>query len=67
MRNIDPGEELTHDWCVTDDDNYSVECKCASSLCRKLLTGKDWQKPELQKRYAGYFFWYLEEKIRAAN
>ena len=46
VRNIRAGEELTHDWCTTDDDNYSVECKCGSPNCRKLLTGKDWQKTE---------------------
>jgi SET domain-containing protein len=62
-RDIDAGEELTHDWCMTDDDNYSVECKCGSPNCRKILTGKDWKKPELQKKYAGYFSWYLERKM----
>jgi uncharacterized protein len=63
MRDIRAGEELTHDWCVTDDDDYSVTCKCGSAKCRKKLTGKDWQRPELQKRYAGYFSAYLAEKI----
>lgn len=63
MRDIRSGEELTHDWCTTDDDNYSLECKCGSPDCRKLLTGKDWQKPELQKKYAGYFSWYLAHKM----
>jgi SET domain-containing protein len=63
MRDIRAGEELTHDWCVTDDDNYSVKCKCGSPKCRGTLTGKDWQRPELQKRYAGYFSAYLTDKI----
>ena len=63
MRDIAAGEELTHDWCVTDDDDYSVTCTCGSSQCRGTLTGKDWQRPELQKRYAGYFSAYLAEKI----
>jgi SET domain-containing protein len=63
MRDIRAGEELTHDWCTTDDDTYSVECKCGSLNCRKLLTGKDWQNPELQKQYAGYFSWYLAHKM----
>lgn len=63
MRNIRTGEELTHDWALTDDDDYSVECNCRSSHCRGTLTGKDWQRPELQKRYAGYFSRYLAEKI----
>jgi uncharacterized protein len=63
MRDIRVGEELTHDWATTDDDDYSVECKCEASNCRKVLTGKDWQRPELQKRYAGYFSAYLAKKI----
>src|SRR4051812_12750349 len=47
MRDIAAGEELTHDWATTDDDNYSVECKCGASTCRGTVTGKDWQGPEL--------------------
>jgi SET domain-containing protein len=65
MRDIRTGEELTHDWAMTDDDNYSIECKCGAPNCRKILTGKDWQRPELQKRYAGYFSAYLTRKIAA--
>jgi uncharacterized protein len=65
MRDIRAGEELTHDWCTTDDDDYSVECKCGSANCRSTLTGKDWQRPELQTRYAEYFSTYLARKIAA--
>src|SRR5262249_27361848 len=28
MRDITPGEELTHDWATTDDDAYEMECRC---------------------------------------
>jgi uncharacterized protein len=63
IHDIYAGEELTHDWAMTDDDDYSVECKCGAPHCRKILTGKDWQRPELQKRYAGYFSAYLARKI----
>jgi SET domain-containing protein len=63
MRDIRVGEELTHDWAMTDDDDYSVECKCGVANCRKILTGKDWQRADLQKRYAGYFSAYLADKI----
>ena len=65
MRNIRAGEELTHDWATTDDDDYSIACKCGSPKCREILSGKDWQRPELQKRYAGYFSAYLARKIAA--
>jgi len=63
MRDISAGEEFTHDWAMTDDDNYSVECNCGAANCRKVLTGKDWQRSHLQKRYAGYFSAYLARKI----
>ena len=63
MRDIRAGEELTHDWATTDDDDYSVECQCGAPNCRKILTGKDWQRPELHARYAGYFSAYLARKI----
>jgi uncharacterized protein len=63
MRDIRAGEELTHDWAMTDDDDYSVECHCDASTCRKTLTGKDWQRLELQKKYAGFFSAYLAKKM----
>jgi len=63
MRDIPAGEELTHDWAMTDNDDYSVECNCGASNCRKTLTGKDWRRPELQKKYGGYFSAYLARKI----
>ena len=63
MRDIRAGEELTHDWAMTDDDNYSIECNCSAPDCRKNLTGKDWHRPDLQKRYSGYFSAHLARKI----
>jgi hypothetical protein len=67
MRDIEAGEELTHDWATTDDDNYTTECNCGSATCRKVLTGKDWRKEELQEKYRGFFSSYLEEKIGRAK
>ena len=64
MRDIAAGEELTHDWATTDDDDYTLQCNCGSANCRGTLTGKDWQRPDLQERYDGYFSAYLAEKIR---
>jgi uncharacterized protein len=65
MRDIAAGEELTHDWCTTDDDSYMVKCNCGAPNCRGTLTGKDWQKPALQQRYRGYLSAYLQKKIDA--
>jgi len=63
MREIRSSEELTHDWAMTDDDDSSTGCRCGASNCRGTITGKDWRRPELQARYAGYFSSYLMEKI----
>lgn len=63
MRQIEPGEELTHDWAMTDDDADRLECHCGSERCRGSVTGRDWQLPELQQRYRGWFSAYLQRKI----
>lgn len=65
MRDISRGEELTHDWATTDDLDYKLECHCGSAACRKIVTGKDWMKPELQMKYAGWFSWHIQRKIDA--
>jgi uncharacterized protein len=65
MRNIDAGEELTHDWATTDDLSYEMTCRCGRPSCRGTITGKDWMKPELRERYKGWFCWFLQRKIDA--
>ncbi len=63
LRPIAPGEELTHDWATTDDDNYTLSCRCGAPACRRTITGKDWQKADLQRKYQGLFSWYLQRRI----
>jgi SET domain-containing protein len=65
MRDITPGEELTHDWATTDDLDYVMGCKCGSPNCRGTVTGKDWMKKELQEKYRGWFSWFIQKKIDA--
>jgi SET domain-containing protein len=64
MRDIEAGEELTHDWAMTDDDDSTTQCRCAATNCRRTITGKDWQLRELQARYGNYFSSYLLEKMQ---
>lgn len=69
MRDIKIGEQVTFDYAMVlskSDDlpSYSFDCKCSSANCRGQVTESDWEKPELQKKYEGYFQWYLEEKIK---
>lgn len=63
MRDIEPGEELTHDWATTDDADYEMTCACGSASCRGTITGRDWMQPALQRKYAGWFCWFLQQKI----
>jgi uncharacterized protein len=63
IRDIAAGEELTIDYAMTDDEPYEMECQCGSETCRKLITGTDWQKPELQKKYDGYFSWFILRRM----
>jgi len=67
LRDIEAGEELTHDWATTDDDSYEMECNCGAKTCRKVITGQDWRRKDLQEKYAGYMSWYLREKIRGGS
>jgi uncharacterized protein len=68
LRNIKKKEEITFDYamCLFSEnkkDFYSFECKCGSKDCRGKVTSNDWKLSGLQKRYNGYFQWFLQEKI----
>jgi hypothetical protein len=65
MRDVAAGEELTLDYATIDHDAGPMVCRCGAAGCRRLITGRDWQRPELQRKYGTYFAWYLLEKIRA--
>jgi uncharacterized protein len=43
-----------------------LDCHCGRPQCRGTVTGKDWMKPELQEKYAGWFCWFIQRKIDAA-
>lgn len=64
MRDIQPGEEVTFDYAMIDDEeDWGFPCHCQSPHCRTRITGKDWQSPELQRRYAGFFTTYMQALI----
>lgn len=63
MRDIEAGEELTHDWATTDDLDYEMQCNCGAQSCRGTITGKDWMDKTLQAKYEGWFCWFLQRKI----
>jgi hypothetical protein len=64
LRDIAPGEEICLDYAMCDGSPYDeFDCACHTPYCRGRITGNDWQRPELQERYAGYFSPYLQRRI----
>jgi SET domain-containing protein len=63
MRDIAPGEELTTDYALFDDYDGQMPCRCQTPSCRGVVDGRDWRRPDLQRRYAGYFSWYLQRRF----
>ena len=69
MRDIKKREQVTFDYGMvlfrsSKGVDYEFECLCGDENCRKVITNHDWKRPELQKKYNGYFQHYLEEKIK---
>ena len=68
MRDIPAEAELTIDYAMIDGDPAErMECSCGAPDCRKIVTGDDWRRPELQRRYAGYFSRYLQDRFAAGD
>jgi hypothetical protein len=68
MTDIEAGAEICFDYAMCDADDYDeFVCECGTPSCRRLVTGADWKRPELQARYAGYFSAYLANRITAES
>jgi len=63
MRDIEAGEELTLDMAMTDTIPFTMNCNCQTQVCRKVITGNDWQDKQLQEKYGRHFSPYILEKI----
>ena len=63
MRNIKQGEELCYDYAMTTTHKYRLLCKCGAPSCRKTITGDDWKRKDLQKRYGSHFSQFILERI----
>lgn len=63
MRDVPAREELVTDYAMFDDYEGSMTCSCGTPSCRGTIDGQDWQRPDLQRRYDGYFSWYLQRRI----
>ena len=56
VRDIGAEIELTIDYATSvDDPEFVMTCHCETYRCRQLIEGNDWQIPQLQKRFAGFW------------
>ena len=58
LKDIEEGEELTHDYTLTSVDQFAgmgfwvVDCKCGSENCRGIITGDFFTLPkEIQLKF----------------
>ena len=63
MRDISPDEELTTDYALFDDNDETMRCQCGTASCRGVIGGRDWQRPDLPRKYGSYFSSYLQRRF----
>jgi SET domain-containing protein len=68
MCDIEADEEIRFDYAMAVSvPGYGFDCICGSRNCRGHVDSRDWMVPEIQERYRGWFQYYLQAKIDAAN
>jgi SET domain-containing protein len=68
MHDIAADTELLTDYALhVDDPAFVLMCHCETYRCRQVIEGTDWQIPQLQKRYAGFFAPAVQARIDAAS
>jgi uncharacterized protein len=67
-RPIAAGEEVTNDYgTCSGAADFSMACACRSPQCRGVVTGHDWQSPELQAHYGDHWVPVLLDRIRRSS
>ncbi|RPI82219.1 MAG: SET domain-containing protein-lysine N-methyltransferase [Nitrosopumilales archaeon] len=59
MRDIDQNEEITWDYDMTENSDWTMICKCNSKNCRKIIKGFRYLPKEKLQEYKGYISDYL--------
>jgi SET domain-containing protein len=66
-RDIETGEEVTVDYALfTTQSNWMLDtrCRCGSPYCRRIVTGDDWRREDVQERYRGHFSPFINRRIQ---
>ncbi|MBI4015128.1 MAG: SET domain-containing protein-lysine N-methyltransferase [Candidatus Aenigmarchaeota archaeon] len=62
MVNIRKGEELTFDYAMSEDSEWSMKCRCGSKGCRKIIKGYSFLPAKIKQKYRGYISGWLDKK-----
>jgi SET domain-containing protein len=65
-RDIEAGEEVTVDYALfTTQFNWMLDnrCHCGSPHCRRVITGDDWRRNDVQERYRNHFSPFINRRI----
>jgi SET domain-containing protein len=65
-RDIESGEEVTVDYALfTTQSNWMLDtrCHCGSPHCRRIITGDDWRRKDVQDRYRNHFSPFINRRI----
>ena len=62
-RDIVVGEELTTDYAMSTVSSWRMSCNCGASICRGEITGDDWKRADLQRRYGNHFSPFIVRRI----
>ena len=65
-RPVAAGEELTVDYATMTVVSWEMECRCGAAICRGVVTGDDWRRPDLRQRYGGHFSPFIAARIGVA-
>ncbi len=69
-RDIEAGEEVTVDYALfTTQSNWMLDnrCHCRSPHCRRVITGDDWMRKDVQERYQGHFSPFINRRIESSG
>ena len=67
-RDIESGEEVTVDYALfTTQSNWMLDnrCHCGSPHCRRVITGDDWKRKDVQERYRHHFSPFINRRIES--
>ena len=68
-KDIEVGSQLTIDYAplISDFGDWSFDCLCGNTNCRKKITSKDWEDPEIAHQLWLEWLPYVQKKILAGR